>query len=258
MSPIGDYSVTELYPLEGKDYLLFTSTREGAINEDRVTTPVALRITSVGDTLFQVTTDPYIISRTFLIQDLNMSLVIIHPLAERGGFHFKPGRGFLAFQTGRAELRWYDLAGKLESVIRMDMQHERVNESERSAILHRLDQRVKEAETDRSRVIARATREGTLIPEFKPFWMAVDVEENGYIWLEQVYDITVPTDERDPSTHMLLSPEGEYLGDTTPPAPGGIFSQGHYLARVTDPDTDEPSFIVYRLVPDVEGLRYPN
>jgi hypothetical protein len=257
-SPISNNSTTELYPLAEDDYLLFTSTREGRFNEDRVTTPVALRVSSSGDTLFQVTTAPYLIVRTVLIRELNVGLQIVHPLAERGGFYFKPGRGFLAYQTGQPELKWYDLDGRLASVIRMKVERERVTELERAAILSRLDEHIEQAENDRDRIIARATREGTVIPEYKPFWMSISVEEDGHIWLEKVYDMNLPTEDRDPATYRLLSSEGEYLGDTTPPVSGGTFSRGHYLVRLTDPDTDEPSYVIYRLIPDVEGFRYPN
>jgi len=32
----------------------------------------------------------------------------------------------------------------------------------------------------------------------------------------------------------------------------------HYLVRVTDPDTDEPSYVVFKLGAEVARLRYPD
>jgi hypothetical protein len=53
----------------------------------------------------------------------------------------------------------------------------------------------------------------------------------------------------------VLSPSGEYLGDTTPPSAGTVV-RGHLLTIATDPETEESYPVVYRIRPAVEGLEY--
>jgi len=97
-------------------------------------------------------------------------------------------------------------------------------------------------------------------PSHKAFWSAFQVDDDGYFWLchptHHMYEIN-----RDFPGHKfrILSPEGEYLGDTS--WPGGNYgrvSRGHLCMIHSDQDTGEFALTVYKINPIVEGLDYPD
>ncbi|MFC1529132.1 6-bladed beta-propeller [Gemmatimonadota bacterium] len=97
-------------------------------------------------------------------------------------------------------------------------------------------------------------------PSHKAFWSDFQVDDDGYFWLchptQRMYEIN-----REFSGHRfrILSPEGEYLGDTS--WPKGIYgrvSNGHLCMSYHDRDTGEFALTVYKINPIVEGLEYPD
>jgi hypothetical protein len=256
-SPVSDYSVRGLYPLSEGRYLVITSRRQGGINRDTVTTPVAMVVTASGDTLASLTTKSFTMVKMVFLQDLNMGLQIQYPLAARGGFAYKADQGLLAFHTGQPEIVWYGLDGSVARKVRMDIQPEPVTEAERTAILERSDKRIEAAESDRMRAMAKATRENVVIPQFKPYWSDVVLDDSAFLWLEEVYDASLPPAERDPTAHMILSPEGEFLGRTTLPHSRGYISKGCFVAFQQAEGSDATEIVVYRIVPAVAGISYP-
>ena len=254
-SPVSASS-SGVYPIDSDRFLILTATSEGGINENRVTTSVALIVSVEGDTLCSLTTPGYTNSKMMFLPDINMGLQIIQPLAERAGFFYRFDQRIMSYHTGKPDLLWYDTRGQLVRKVTMDIEHAPVSDPERVAIIGRLDRRITDADNDRRRAMTRATREGTVIPEYKPYWMSVQVDEYGFLWLERVYDSTIPTSERGPATYMILSPEGEYLGDNVHPHTRGNVSRGHFLAITTDPETDKIDLVVYRMIPVPGGFSY--
>jgi len=55
----------------------------------------------------------------------------------------------------------------------------------------------------------------------------------------------------------VISPEGEYLGDTKWPIPDGSLSRGHFLTVRYDEETGEEFFEVYRIESNSRGFIYP-
>ena len=83
------------------------------------------------------------------------------------------------------------------------------------------------------------------------------IDDAGYIWLsvsEHQADYEAAGSR---GLYRIISPEGEYLGDTRAPRASGQTGHGCRIARETDPDTGEITFVVYRVVSAVEGFTYP-
>jgi hypothetical protein len=64
-----------------------------------------------------------------------------------------------------------------------------------------------------------------------------------------------------PPVCRIISPEGEYLGDSTWPVPVhwnyARVMRGHFLGFTWDPESGAPLAVVYRIRPRAEGLSYP-
>lgn len=162
------------------------------------------------------------------------------------------GRGFL---TGRGEepvLEWFDLEGRCSSRIVLDVPPDEISPELRRSIEARYDRSVERA-TGQLREFAKQQREGLIIPEAKGWWTDLQIDSAGFIWLSKataMWEYTLPTVCR------VLSPEGEYLGDTTLPAGRVRFQDGLLMGMVTDEETDEEIPTVFRIVPAVAGLDY--
>ncbi len=87
----------------------------------------------------------------------------------------------------------------------------------------------------------------------RAFWNGVQIDEYGYLWLEDPSSHFHPTE----SMFRVVDPRGEYLGDCVLPKRNGRVSRGYYLLIDIDYQTGEQNLIVYRLNPAVEGLTYP-
>lgn len=92
-------------------------------------------------------------------------------------------------------------------------------------------------------------------PEQKAYWNDVQVDDHGYIWLE----IPESDEEKEAAgggvSFRLLSPEGEYLGNTRAPVTGTVMS-GRLLGFRRDPETDERTPVVWRLISQYSQLNY--
>jgi len=101
--------------------------------------------------------------------------------------------------------------------------------------------------------------ENILMPEQKAFWHRLEVDDAGFIWLLKpehrfaIFDDTITL-----LTWFLISPDGEYLGQTRRPKDARArISRGHLLEISSDRESGELSLIVYAIHPAVHGLEYP-
>jgi hypothetical protein len=90
--------------------------------------------------------------------------------------------------------------------------------------------------------------------------MGISVDEYGYIWASvPTGSFLSPVQE---TRRRILSPEGEYLGDTRFPELEFSYSQanpshGHLLCAYEDPETFAPLVAVLKIGSAVPGLEYP-
>jgi len=166
----------------------------------------------------------------------------------------------------RPEIRWYALNGTLQELIRLVIPVEKVTSDERVEILARLDSLIAEAEVEEdpgrreTRLLrARQAKEIVILPEEKAYWSWVDLDDEGYYWLRLPTPYFGTTERNESYRFKVLSPQGEYLGDTEIPARRRHWKvvQGHLLTLVLIVQTGELVPTVYRMVPIAPGLRYP-
>jgi len=114
---------------------------------------------------------------------------------------------------------------------------------------------IRTASNPRSQAFSQAILEDFQIPEYKAYWSDVQVDENGFFWLlnsEQYYGTV-----EDVLRWRILSPEGEYLGNTQCMATEARISRGHLLTIQENEETGAQDLIVYKIHPLARGLRYP-
>jgi len=178
---------------------------------------------------------------------------------------YLPARQEILVTNGQEPiLDFYGLDGRLRSRIRVDVHQERVTQEEKDELTAIFDQdledaRAREGPRAQMAVIqAQSAREILIVPDMKAWWAGFVVDDEGYIWLlrPRIQDGRATNRTR---SVRVLSPKGEYLGDSTWPASymGGNILRGHLLVIRLDPETDEWIPTVYRMIPAVDGFRYP-
>jgi hypothetical protein len=145
----------------------------------------------------------------------------------------------------------YGLNGDLVRRIRIDLPPQPVADEDRAWALAQLEDDLRRAQGDSAIRTARIRRNNPRFVDPKGYWRRLEVDTWGFIWLSPVAD----RDELAGKRRMLvLSPEGEYLGQTL--APIGNPSRGHMLGTEEDPASGESLPVVYRIRPAVDGIEY--
>ncbi|MFC1529142.1 6-bladed beta-propeller [Gemmatimonadota bacterium] len=221
----------------------------------------ALIVNSAGDTLVTVEADPRPTSRM-----ISAPLPVSFPVYYSDGpeFDYYPEQGILGYDSIDPELRWYDFTGAIQQIIRIGFPRELVTSAHRDRVKADWDDRIAVA-GDASRESMKAVRENLAYGEFVPFWRTATVDDTGYYWLQRYELRTERLAAGGGSLFSLLSPDGEYLGDTRWPVSvtSGLWllyptiSQGCLVATITDEETGEERVTVFSLKPAVDGLRYP-
>ena len=169
---------------------------------------------------------------------------------------YVPGSGMLLSTGKEPVLSWYHFDGTCYRRIMLDIPVRPLTEKEKNEYLARLDSSIEEQAEGRLKESLRSARKTMVFTETKGCWSSVMVDDAGYIWLQ----VPESREERQEAgggyLYRLVSPEGEYLGLTRLPEEGEI-RQGCLLAIDFDPDTDEEIPTVWRLIPQVDGFKYP-
>lgn len=177
------------------------------------------------------------------------------------------GRGVWLSSGEQPVIEWFDLAGVPRERWEIDLPAIPVTGADRASVQEILDEQVQramnpspEARTQ-SPERARLEADNALFADDKPFWGTPRADTFGYLWLPSRLPVGGLVAERlaeresERWSFRVLSPEGEYLGDTTPPTVG-LMERGYLLATATDPETEESYPVVYRIRPAVDGLEY--
>jgi hypothetical protein len=240
------------------------------------------RITTIspeGDTLATLQAGPVVLAVlrsaevTVYVQSRDVYEVRTRPttsyLHYRGGAQadYIPSRNQVLVSEGAEPLiTWYSLDGSVQERIRIDMPVEMVTDEEREAIIARLDSaitQVEDLENPRQREMAvqraRAARKIVVLPEEKAFWSYVMYDDRGYYWLRHAEPRDSGFDRNRPGDYRVLSPDGEYLGNTEVPPHyrTANFVRGHLLTFTFLADTGEWIPTIYRIRSAVPGFRFP-
>lgn len=213
-------------------------------------------MSSRGDTLSFIETPKIKTGYVWYDPNAPMAVRLEYPFHGRPQALYVPGKGILVTTGREAVLEWYDLRGYLEQRVRVDMTREPVTVQDRADIYDRWDRRIEDAPDARFRRSIRRHRELTVIPDTKDFCSRIIVDDYGYIWIQKTGDTGLMS-EKDSVPFRVLSPEGEYLGDTDWPTYSGTLSQGHYLTSHYDEEAGVRVLVAYRIRPVVSSLHYP-
>jgi hypothetical protein len=181
------------------------------------------------------------------------------PFAHRPNILYQPGRGILVSTGSEPELEWYDPEGRIRLRVRILMEPLLITPEDKARVVARLDQEAAEFDFDESTVAEIEAQKAALVfPDRRPYWTHVMLDNSGYTWLRVSEHVDEVMDAGGGFLYRVLSPEGEYLGDTRlPPASLLTVSHGELLVTYRDWDTGGTSLIVYRIEPAVPGLQYP-
>jgi hypothetical protein len=166
---------------------------------------------------------------------------------------YVPGTGIVLSGGEDPVLHWYDLDGRKVREYRLTVPPDVVSTELRREIEARYDRGVERA-TGPLKEFVKQQREGLIIPEVKGWWTDLEIDTDGYLWLSKA---TALWERNLPTALRVLSPEGEYLGDTIWPAGRARIQDGMLMGSVEDAETGEMVPTVFRIVPNVAGFRYP-
>ena len=169
---------------------------------------------------------------------------------------YDPARGFLLTSGIEPVMDWFNLSGELVQRIRLNTIPEPVTAEERAMVLSRLDEKIENASVPMLKTIMTEQRAIAEIPETKGYWCTLLVDEAGFIWAQKPYPYNAD-EYPESSEYLIFSPEGEYLGVTICPAERGMVSRGYFLSIQRNVQTETQNLIVYRIIPAVDGLKYP-
>ncbi|MFC1529183.1 6-bladed beta-propeller [Gemmatimonadota bacterium] len=173
---------------------------------------------------------------------------------------YQPDLGVLCSTGQSDEFQLYSTEGELYRTVRLRLEPERVTGGERDAIRRHMDDLIEQASDDRERALYREVKQQVHIPEVKPAWMRLIVDDQGYCWLHEHDDLTVEEPWTLQPSFKVLSPDGEYLGKTEWPVrfPSAKVSRGHLLTMQENQESGEIEYIIYRLEPAVRRFNYPD
>ncbi|MFC1529092.1 6-bladed beta-propeller [Gemmatimonadota bacterium] len=178
------------------------------------------------------------------------------PFASRPAVSLDPVHGILVSPANEPVLLLYDLDGTLKRRIELQLEEMPFTATDRSVITDDWDERIRNASGPSVEQL-QSMRDGLPFPERWPYWGSVAIDDAGYLWLkvsERALDYEVAGSG---VLCRIISPAGEYIGNTRLPQGSGPTSHGCRIARLSDPDTDETIFVLYRVRSAVEGFTYP-
>ncbi len=171
---------------------------------------------------------------------------------------YLPTIGVYATTGVEPEIKLYSKYGILQKIIRIELEPELVTQDERNAVSKQADESVNRARERGFGVEGReASRKALVIPDTKAFWEDILLDDSGYIWLKmpEVYDAETTTQGL---MFRVLSPDGEYLGNTRWPEwmPGRVSGNLLFTSRFIM-ETGERIPTVYKISPIADDLIFP-
>jgi hypothetical protein len=125
---------------------------------------------------------------------------------------------------------------------------------DRQAFIRDLELRMASTDEEERNYLTRM-RADVQFPEFRTFCRLIFQDDKGYIWLEVHEEDFERAAQGGGALYHVLNSEGEYLGDTRAPAAGRVM-RDMLLGAMTDQETGQEDFVVWRLEPRAERFRY--
>jgi hypothetical protein len=152
-------------------------------------------------------------------------------------------------------VRWYRTDGTLRKKITLDLPAMPISQKNLDEHFQDLEDQMVVSDNPRQRERLRRMRQEVKLPENRSYWAFVTIDDQGYIWLE-VLELESERQRDGGVLYHLLSPDGEYLGNSRAPAAGRAVN-GYFLGKVTDPENDRVDYQVWRMHSSAESFIYP-
>ena len=164
----------------------------------------------------------------------------------------------IVFNEGFApQLDVYDMDGNLVRRVRIDLEVSAPTSEDLENQKAEYDKRIEEAD-ENTMYIYESYRENIRMADVKAPWRSCEIDDYGYMWL-MVTETNLQVEEAGGGLlYRVVSPEGEYLGDTRQPKGYGVVMRGKFLSNDMDADTEVYQLTAYEIRPAVPGLRYPH
>ncbi len=153
-------------------------------------------------------------------------------------------------------LSFFNVEGLIQRQIRLDIPRPVVGDELRRRLQKEVSDKVREAVRQGDQ-FNEDFFSAYKIPKSMAFWDVVFQDSYGYIWLRYTRSYFVGTDNY-LNRYRVLTPEGEYLGDTTWPVSSGSLCFGKILTFHSDSETGRKTPITYSIHSAIPGLEYPN
>ncbi len=193
-----------------------------------------------------------------------------YPLGPIPAWACQPEYGFIVTAGDSPSLFLYNVDGSLQSKIIVNLPYRAVTGSDYD--LHRayLEKQISEMDElgrnlgiDETRI--EITKEGLRekINKFQmwkylAYWRSVEIDDSYFIWLEASEHFLHREEAGSGFLYHVLSPEGEYLGLSRRPTAGeSRVMHGQLLTESFDVETGISRYVIYKIIPAVEGLEYP-
>ena len=168
---------------------------------------------------------------------------------------FSPRFGFFLTNPPEPEVLVYDDDANLRRRYRVDIPPQAITDEDRAKVREALEQMLRRAEERQRELDLERARVQLANPRYadpKHYWDRPILDDKGFAWILIPEPLVYP---RPVHRFVVFSPEGEYLGITTPPEwPQPV--RGKLLANWEDPQDGQEYPVVYRIVPIVDGLVY--
>ncbi|MFC1628724.1 6-bladed beta-propeller [Gemmatimonadota bacterium] len=165
-----------------------------------------------------------------------------------------PWRGFVASDGDSPDLTWYDYRGEKSMIIRTGLEARPITAGVRSGY----EERIRRSRAERAR--ERGTTPQPLpdypYPATCGFFGFITVDDDGWVWLEDVWMGTEEPDKPTTTFHVV-GPDGRYWGTAELPASRPAFGKGRLMCSIEDPETGARVPTIFRVVPAMEGVSYP-
>ncbi len=170
------------------------------------------------------------------------------------GYHRDTG---IVFSEGfDPQLDIYDFTGNLKRRIRIEFEPTAPTREDLAYTRAYYKKRLEEAEED-TRYLYESYLKNLKMADIRAPWTTVEVDDAGYFWLMVGEPVIQREEAGEGYLYRIVSPEGEYLGDSRQPRGYGVVQHGRFLCQTTDPDTDAYILTVYEIRPAVPGLIFP-
>lgn len=208
-----------------------------------------------GDTIWYAMTPR--IDTHHRIPDSNSMMA--YPLGSFPAYAYKPGWGIVVTTGEDPSLEVWNLDGLLNRKIKIDLPIiETTNEDYEVEIAYYREQLELYGDIPAARRNIEPRLNNVQLKRTRAHWRSIDIDDAFFIWLETPEHRLHQQEAGGGILYKVLSPEGEFLGQSRRPRgqPTRLFN-GYLLSMDFDPEQGAARLLVYRIRPAVDGLKYP-